>query len=186
MGNNFDLSAGKKELMIKESLKSAEQLAKVSQADLMHAFSEITPAFGINKRNFNFNAASFAPYNDQVEQIIAEFKSALQTLKADNKLNQLQFLITGAAGVGKSFLAKYLATLVDAKYIRVLSPESLLGLTAHQQLTLLDEEFNNAQQSLLSVIILDELENLLQADVNFNTYNNTLRIKFEALLKKSA
>ncbi len=185
MGANFDLAAGKSDLTVKGDIKEIPDLKHVANEHFKQAFAEITPAFGINQNNFNFHRENFITYDETMDIVINYFKSSAQTLFLNNDITRMQFLIAGSSGTGKTWLAKYLAETTNAKYIRVLSADRLLGLGLQQQINLIDEEFYNAAQSELSVIILDELEALLQADANKSTYNNALRIKFESLLKNT-
>ncbi len=109
----------------------------------------------------------------------------LRTLKTNKDLNKLQFLISGETGAGKTELAKCFAAISEAKFIKVVSPEQLLRLSFAEQSNFLDKTFADARLSELSVIILDDLESLLQADVHLRDCSNQLRLKFQSLLKKS-
>lgn len=186
MGGNFDLSSGKPSLCIDEHIEETGGLKKVTQEHFTQAFSEITPAFGINRNNFNFDAGKFVIFNKELEGIISSFRAFLEGFRNYNDSSQLQFLLTGGSGTGKTWLARYLAVISGIQNIRILSPDKLLGLTLQQQLALIDEEFYHAQQSEWSVIILDKLESLLQANAQLTDYNNSLRIKFESLLNRRA
>jgi vesicle-fusing ATPase len=186
MASNFDISSDHNELMIKESIKSKAQLEKVTNEHFLRAFDEITPAFGKDKKSCLFNKDNFIIYNEQIKKIIDDFKTSVNVLNKNRSMHKLQLLISGMSGVGKTALALYLAYLSGASYIKTLSSENLAGLPLNQQLNIIDDEFHHARRAGLSVIILDELENLLGADAELRTYNNTLRLKYESILKNIA
>lgn len=181
MAGNFNPDADV--LEVRKELKHMDQYAKITQEHFQKAFLDITPAFGINKNNFNFKDDKFIIYSDEVSSIKAKYEESLAALKEKDGLNCFRFLIAGENGTGKTELAKYLASLSDAKFIKVITPAELLKLPLSQKLDKLDQEFQDAKHSEMSIIILDDIENLLEADFDLSHPNNLIRIKLQSLLK---
>lgn len=181
MSGNFDPAADC--LEVKKELRRIDQFAKVKHEHFEKAFEEIAPKFGISKKNFNFNQDKFIIYSDEVSEIKAKYEESLAALKAKDGLNGFCFLISGENGAGKTELAKYLASISDAKFIKIITADDLLSLPVGQRIDKLDKEFKDAQLSESSVIILDGIENLLEADYDLSRPVNQLRIKFQSLLK---
>lgn len=181
MANNFDSESNT--LKVKKEIKQTSQLSKVTQQHFEKAFSEITPAFGINKKNFHFDPKKFIDYSPEITNALTEFKSNLEMITHDDTQNQFNYLISGEKGIGKTDLAKYLASNSDAKYIKVISADKLLSMSLQQQVAYLDKEFSNARQSERSVIILEDIENILEADSQLINYSNLIRLKLDGLLK---
>lgn len=182
MANNFDTTEGQTQLVFKDSIKRADQLEKVYRCHFEQALAEMVPLFGIKKSHKNAMEKDFILYDKDIERNISNFNLALATLK-NKQTNSLQFIISGKEGTGKTKLALHLAKLTGANYVKVLSPDNFLSLSLEKQLQLLDNTFNEAKCTEISVVILDELENLLFADAESHTYNNHLRIKYERILK---
>lgn len=182
MANNFDNTEGQTQLVLKDNIKSVDHLEKVYRCHFDQALSEITPLFGIKKTHKNTMEKDFILYDKDIEKNISNFKSALAALN-NKQSNSLQFIISGKEGTGKTKLALHLAKLTGSNYVKVLSPDNFLSLSLEKQLQLLENTFNEAKCTDFSVIILDELENLLLADAESQSYNNHLRIKYERILK---
>lgn len=181
MLKNFKMNTSKLEL--KDQIKSKNDLAKVTADHFNEALLEITPAFGMSDHHITFNKHNYLIYSQDLQQMISDFQLSIQTLKEDRALKKLALLINGESGTGKTDLAKYLAHESGAKYIKTLSINKMLNLSEKEQLQYIDDEFSNAKYAKLSIIILDDLENLLLADPNFITCNNRLRLKYIELLK---
>lgn len=174
-GENFDKSHAD-ELTIKPITK-VQQLQKITQTHFKQAFNDVLPLFGINKQHFNFDPNQFVIYDLELLNIIERFKSSLAMFQQNKDLHRLRLLLRGDHGVGKTMLAKYLAFIAKPNYIRMITPECLLGLNTPQQLNLLDEEFSNAHRAEFSIIILDDLENMCE--------HPHLKMKLDYLLKKN-
>ena len=184
MENNFDFNSNN--LILKKDIKNVKQLAKVTHSHFKQAFTSIQPAFGIDNRIKQLKKEKFAIYNDSIKRTIDEFDLSLSTLQQTQSMNRLQLLLSGENGSGKSALAIHLAERSGAKCIKMLSPSTLSVLPLDKQLSLIDDEFEDAMRAEFSVIILDELENLIGANAELTDYNNILRLKFESLLKHAS
>ncbi len=181
MLKNFKVNTLKLEL--KDQIKNKNDLAKVTVDHFNEALTEITPTFGMGDHLLTFSKDNYLVYSQELQQIISDFQLSIQTLKDDRALKKISLLIGGNCGTGKTDLAKYLAHVSGAKYIKTISINKMLHLSEKEQLQWIDEEFGNAKYAKLSIIILDDLENLLLADSQFMTYNNRLRLKYIELLK---
>jgi len=181
MLKNFEANSSKLEL--KEQIKNKNDLAKVTMEHFNEALFEIIPAFGISDQLLTFNKDKYLIYSQNLKKIIADFQLSIQTFKEDHALKKLALLIHGESGTGKTHLAQYLAHESGAKNIKTLAINKMLPLSEKKQLQWIDDEFANAKYSKLSVIILEDFENLLLADSQFFSCNNRLRLKFIELLK---
>ncbi|GEM_PF-5461724 len=184
IANNFDLTPETTKVTLKEEISKNKQYAKVSASHLNRAYSEIKPTFGTDPRFNKFKEENFVVYDKKIEKIIADYHQALSAVKQNDRINNLQMLICGEGGTGKTHLAMYLALQSGANYIKVLSPDMLLGLTIDKKLNIIQEEFENIQRTG-GALILDNLEALVNADAELQSYSNDLRLKYESMLKNS-
>lgn len=182
IGHNFEVNE-RNELMMKRSIKNPEHLQKIKLEHFERAFLEITPAFGFDKKLQQLHSQEFTIY-PQLQKIIDVSSHIIKTVLSHPHLNNTNLLLSGESGTGKTALAMYLAQIAGCKYVKMITAQMFLGLSLEKHLAVLEETFVNAKRSTESIIILDEFENLLEADVDFSHYSNILRLKYVALLKE--
>lgn len=182
LGGNFD-PAQSDALVLKKEITDETYLEKVNKRHFDKAFLEIKPAFGVDKKFEQLKITNFALYDEKLKQIISNFEELVTQFKPSPDIHHLQFLFCGERGVGKTSLATYLAELSGAKCIKMLTPEMLLGLSIEKQLSLIEDTFLDVARADFSVLILDDLENLVGADADLQGYSNSLRLKFQSMLK---
>jgi vesicle-fusing ATPase len=183
MGANFTLEPETGTLSFSKEIKDKSKLAKVAQEHFIKAFAEILPAFGTDKQFNQFKKTNFTLYSKTIESIVERFKGALALLNSREDMSNYQLLIAGPNGSGKTNLALYLAEQSNAKYVKVITAEKLLSYPLTKQFEYLDEQFANASRVEFSVLILEDLENLIGADAELRDYNNNLRLKLGSCLK---
>lgn len=178
-GKNYDTKDGK--LLFRTDIKTVQQLEKVSQQYFLRALKDVKPMFGVDDESLQ---ADIIFYDDNLVSIVGNFQQALQSLSSGKTFNQLNYLISGPAGTGKASLAKYLAQQSRFPHIQILTADKLVSATTGRQIEIIDEVFARARQSAEpSVIILDTIEDLIEATPDYSQYNNRLRIKFNEMLK---
>ena len=182
MKNNFDQSPDAKELVVRKEINNICHLSKVTQEHFQLAFSQITPAFGHDKKIRSFSQDKFACYT-QIERIKEVFHISCTAMHQTG--DRPQFLLSGESGTGKTATAMFLAQSSGSGYIKVISAENLLSLSQDKQLQLIDTIFSEAERAESSVIVLDALENIVFADAQFISYNNHIRIKLQEKLKET-
>lgn len=174
--NNFDISKETGELTIKKELTEMKQLAKVTHDHFQQAFNVIHPVVGFDKTFERFKKEKFVIYNDAIKNMLDEFSG--------NIINCPRLLITGQSGAGKSFLSMALAQLANAECVKIIKRNDLIGHTFFEQIDLIKQSFESALHADFSVIILEELEGLIDADAECRSYNNELRILLQSLIKE--
>jgi hypothetical protein len=68
---------------------------------------------------------------------------------------------TGSSGSGKTALAATIALASDFPFIKLISPESMIGFSEAQKIAALHKIFSDSYKSPLSVVVVDSLERLL-------------------------
>lgn len=185
MGKNFDTKDGR--LVLRHDIKSVDQAEKINQQYFIRALNEVKPMFGVDDFVQNIKPDNFISYNQNLIAIQENFQRCVDTLRFTKNMQRMNYLISGQAGTGKTSLALHLALQSHFSHIQVLSADKLLPHSMQKQLEIIDEIFARASQSSEpSVIILDNLENLIEATPDHQQYNNKLRLKFNEMLKYSA
>ncbi|HTM62998.1 MAG TPA: ATP-binding protein [Gammaproteobacteria bacterium] len=181
MGKNFDTAHDK--LVIRADIKTVEQLEKVSQQYFLRALKEVQPMFGVDDAAQIRRQDQFVLYDDSLVEIVENFQQSLNCLKSSKDICQLNFLISGSWGTGKTGLANYLASKSSFPHVQVLSASRLLPEPVSKQIDIIDEIFMRARQSSEpSVILLENIEDLIEASPDYALYNNKLRLKINELL----
>ncbi len=182
MSKIFDAKNDK--LVLRADIKSINQLEKVSQQYFLRALREVKPLYGVEESSLQSAHDNFIFYDDNLVSIASNFQQCIQSLSTDKEFRQLNYLISGPAGTGKTSLANYLALQSHYPHVQVLSADKLLSATLAKQIELIDEVFSRARQSIEpSIIILDTLEDLIESTPDYLQYNNRLRLKFNEVLK---
>jgi vesicle-fusing ATPase len=73
----------------------------------------------------------------------------------------VSILIDGPSGSGKTALAAYIAMSSNFPFIKIISPEHLVGLNEIAKIQHINSVFNDAYKSSLSLIVVDNIERLM-------------------------
>lgn len=69
--------------------------------------------------------------------------------------------LAGSAGCGKTALAAYIAKESNFPFVKVISPENMVGFGETAKCEVIRKVFDDAYKSELSCIVLDDIEGLL-------------------------
>lgn len=182
MGKNFMTDNDK--LVMRADIKRNDQAEKVMQQHFLMAVAEVKPVHGMDETCIRGVPKHFVPYDSHLQNSIQNFQRCMQSFSLSNR-RQLNFLVGGEAGTGKSSLVFHLAMLSGFVYMQTITPEKLMSVPQQDRLDVVRTVFNGAHQSRENaVIILDNIELLLDASSDYNTYSNSLRIMFGEMLKE--
>lgn len=133
---------------------------QICRGDFMSAFGEVQAAFGVSDESLaiggQYGVIDFAP---SLEWILGECELSVKSARARGGVVSL--LLHGPSGSGKTSLAVSLARGADFPFVRVISPETLLGMSEQARVGEIISVFNNAYKSRLSLIVVDCIERLL-------------------------
>ena len=162
--------------------------------DFRNALGEIVPIYGSKQSDLQSLILGWIG-----EDISPKHKSMHNSLRRDidrqrrssgsnlTSLSLLTILFEGERGSGKTAISAYLALRSGFPFARVVSfARDFAGLHEHQQAMRLREVFEEAYKSKWSVIILDDVENLvhLSAVVGSSVqYSNTLLLTLCSLVR---
>ena len=69
--------------------------------------------------------------------------------------------LAGPSGSGKTALAATIAMASDFPFIKLISPETMVGFSEPQKIAQLSKVFTDSYKSPLSVVVVDSIERLL-------------------------
>mmetsp|Transcript_12856 Transcript_12856/g.19455 ORF Transcript_12856/g.19455 Transcript_12856/m.19455 type:complete len:772 (+) Transcript_12856:50-2365(+) len=159
---------------------------KITRADFLRGLSEVPPAFGVSGDEFSGYAtngiipfgANFQKLNDTCIHFIKQVKNSKRT-------PLVSILLEGASGCGKTSLAAMLAKRSGFPYLKLITPDHMVGMGDATKCDKLTRIFDDAYKSPLSVIVIDEIERLLNYAAIGPHFSNHVLQTLLVLMKKS-
>ncbi|ALC46809.1 comt, partial [Drosophila busckii] len=164
----------------------AMEKLKVTRSDFMHALeNDIKPAFGAAQEMLeNMLARSVVNWGQPVTSLLEDGMLYVQQAKSTESSGLVSVLIEGAPNSGKSALAANLAKMSDFPFVKVCSPEDMVGFTESAKCLHIRKIFDDAYRSTLSCIVVDNVERLLDYGPIGPRYSNLTLQALLVLLKK--
>lgn len=136
---------------------------QISRQDFMNAFSEVQAAFGVNDETFSacakFGIIHFSP---EIEWIFNDCHLSVSSVRSNvDRGSIVSLLLHGPTGSGKTSIAAHIAQNSDFPFVKMISPENMIGMSEQARIYEITNIFNNAYKSKLSLIIIDCIERLL-------------------------
>jgi vesicle-fusing ATPase len=162
------------------------EFKQVTMKDFENALSEMKPQFGTDSVNLQ-NAVKFGiiDYGEKYLNINSKLVSLLTQVKESNSISLMSILLEGETGTGKTALACNLAMGSDVPYIKMISPETLVGYMENGKVGAITKIFEDAYKSPLSIIILDNLERLIEYIKIGPRFSNLILQTLLVYIKKS-
>ncbi|XP_071050652.1 vesicle-fusing ATPase 1-like [Onthophagus taurus] len=158
----------------------------VNRGDFLHALeNDIKPAFGTAQEILSrFLARGIINWGIPVKNILEDGMLYIQQAKAEDTAGLVSVLIEGPPNSGKTALAAQLAKNSDFPFVKVCSPEEMVGYTETAKCLHIRKVFDDAYRSTLSCIVVDNIERLLDYGPIGPRYSNLTLQALLVLLKK--
>lgn len=135
---------------------------KLTRADFLMALSEVKPAFGVNEEDLNLNFPyGIIEYNRKVHSVFEKLQSYIEEVKHSDTERLISVLLHGEPGVGKTAIASMLALRSEFPFIKMLSAESLVGMSEVGKIAAIDNVFRDVYKSPLNILVIDKIETLI-------------------------
>lgn len=135
---------------------------KLTRNDFLLALNEVKPAFGVNEEDLNQNFPyGIIEYNRKVHNVFEKLRSYVEEVKHSDTERLISVLLHGEPGVGKTAIASKLALNSEFPFIKMLSAESLVGMSEGMKMTTIDNVFRDVYKSPLNVLVIDKIETLI-------------------------
>mmetsp|Transcript_11657 Transcript_11657/g.20672 ORF Transcript_11657/g.20672 Transcript_11657/m.20672 type:complete len:723 (-) Transcript_11657:92-2260(-) len=162
-----------------------EEAVKVTMADFEHALEEVKPAFGqATETLHSYRVHGMISCGEAFDHILHTLRTLVRQVQNSDKTPLLSCLLEGPVGSGKSSMAATMAIESDFPFIKVISPESLVGYNEQAKASQITRVFEDAYRSPLSVIILDDIERLLEYVAIGPRFSNTVLQTLLVLVKR--
>ncbi|KAI0080819.1 AAA-domain-containing protein [Panus rudis PR-1116 ss-1] len=136
---------------------------RVNRNDFMNALEEVKPAFGVAKEELEQAVWNgIIHYSPVVDELLHEGELFVEQVRTSKRTPRVSILMHGPAGTGKTALAATIAQASEFPFMKLLSAESMVGMSESQKVYQITKVFTDSQKSPLSVIVVDNIERLIE------------------------
>ncbi|CAG8566803.1 17083_t:CDS:2, partial [Dentiscutata heterogama] len=147
---------------------------KINKEDFLCALDEVHPAFGVNEEELQ----------QCVQNQIIPFASNVEQVRKSSRTPLVSVLLHGPPGSGKTALAATMTMASEFPFIKLISPESMVGYAELAKIAIISKVFNDSYKSPLSVIVIDNIERILDWVPIGPRFSNSILQTLLVLLKK--
>ncbi|KAH8147401.1 uncharacterized protein LAJ45_08557 [Morchella importuna] len=158
---------------------------KVNRQDFMNALEEVRPAFGVSEEELDACIqGGIIRYSQNIENILAEGQLFVEQVRKSEKTPLVSVLMHGPPGSGKTALAASIAMASEFPFIKLISPEAMVGFNEASKVSFLSKIFMDAYKSSLSVVVVDNIERILDWVPIGPRFSNAVLQTLMVLLRK--
>lgn len=165
---------------------NASEKLLVMRDDFINALeNDIKPAFGTSAELLEgFLARGIINWGPPVTGVLEDGALFIQQAKSPDATGLVSVLLEGAPNAGKTALAAQLAKNSDFPFLKVCTPEDMVGFTETAKCMAIRKIFDDAYKSSMSCILVDNIERLLDYGSIGPRYSNLVLQALLVLLKK--
>lgn len=136
---------------------------KVNRQDFLNALEEVRPAFGVSEEELEQAVqGGIICYSQNINSILAEGRLFVEQVRKSERTPLVSVLMHGPPGSGKTALAASIAKASEFPFIKLVSPEAMVGFNEMSKVSYLSKVFMDAYKSPLNVVIVDNVERILE------------------------
>lgn len=165
--------------------EAAEKLM-VGRTDFEHALEyDIKPAYGTATELLEaFLAQGIIEWGEAIKGILEDGGLLIQQARSGVGSGLVSILLEGAPNAGKTALAALLAKTSGFPFVKICSPEDMVGFTESAKCTQIRKVFDEAYRSTMSCVVVDNIERLIDYGPIGPRYSNLTLQALLVLLKK--
>ncbi|KAL1379892.1 hypothetical protein pipiens_014586 [Culex pipiens pipiens] len=158
----------------------------VNRSDFLHALeNDIKPAFGTAQEALeSYLIRGIVNWGLPVAHVLEDGALYTQQARASESSGLVSILLEGPPNSGKTALAAQLAKMSDFPFVKVCTPDEMVGFTENAKCLQIRKYFDDAYRSTLSCILVDNIERLLDYGPIGPRYSNLTLQALLVLLKK--
>ncbi|XP_034426801.1 vesicle-fusing ATPase-like isoform X1 [Hippoglossus hippoglossus] len=171
---------------VEVNIETAEKL-QVSRLDFITSLNnDIKPAFGTNQEDYaSYIMNGIIRWGDPVSAVLEDGQLLVKQTKNSDRTPLVSVLLEGPSNSGKTALAAKIAEDSQFPFIKICSPDKMIGHSEIAKCQAIKEIFEDAYKSQLSCVVVDDIERLLDYVPIGPRFSNLVLQALLVLLKKS-
>jgi vesicle-fusing ATPase len=146
-----------------KAIVSDKKKILVTMADFLAALKEVTPAFGVAEDDLKFLVrGELIDWGTPFSRVLETCRTLRNQVQFSDRTPLMAVLLEGVPNCGKTGIIAKLAIESQIPYIRIISPESLLGYDERQKCDNIQKVFEDAYKCDCGLILLDNIERILE------------------------
>ncbi|XP_015243660.1 PREDICTED: vesicle-fusing ATPase-like [Cyprinodon variegatus] len=170
---------------VEVDVQTAEKL-QVSRLDFMASLNnDIKPAYGTNQEDYaSYIMNGIIRWGDPVSAALEDGELLVQQTKNSDRTPLVSVLLEGPPNSGKTALAAKIAEDSQFPFIKICSPDKMIGHSEIAKCQAIKKIFEDAYKSQLSCVLVDDIERLLDYVPIGPRFSNLVLQALLVLLKK--
>lgn len=170
---------------VEVNIETAERL-QVSRLDFLASLNnDIKPAFGTNQEDYaSFIMNGIIRWGDPVSAVLEDGELLVQQTKNSDRTPLVSVLLEGPPNSGKTALAAKISEDSQFPFIKICSPDKMIGHSEIAKCQAIKKIFEDAYKSQLSCVVVDDIERLLDYVPIGPRFSNLVLQALLVLLKK--
>uniref|UniRef100_A0A671WT74 Vesicle-fusing ATPase n=1 Tax=Sparus aurata TaxID=8175 RepID=A0A671WT74_SPAAU len=171
---------------VEVDMERAEKL-QVTRDDFMGSLNnDIKPAFGTNQEDYaSYIMNGIIKWGDPVTHVLDDGELLVQQTKNSDRTPLVAVLLEGPPHSGKTALAAKIAEDSQFPFIKICSPDKMIGSSEISKCQAIKKVFDDAYKSQLSCVVVDDIERLLDYVPIGPRFSNLVLQALLVLLKKA-
>ncbi|TDG97768.1 hypothetical protein EPR50_G00211360 [Perca flavescens] len=170
---------------VEVNIETAEKLV-VSRLDFIGSLNnDIKPAFGTNQEDYaSYIMNGIIRWGDPVSAVLEDGELLVQQTKNSERTPLVSVLLEGPPNSGKTALAAKISEESQFPFIKICSPDKMIGHSEIAKCQAIKKIFEDAYKSQLSCVVVDDIERLLDYVPIGPRFSNLVLQALLVLLKK--
>ena len=125
-----------------------------------------------------FLSGGIIDWSEAIQELLSDGAMAVEQARSGHN-GLVSVLVEGAPNSGKTALAAKIAQQSGFPFIKICSPENMIGFTESAKCMTIRKIFDDAYKSALSCVVVDNIERLIDYGPIGPRYSNmTLQVEF--------
>jgi vesicle-fusing ATPase len=135
---------------------------RVNAGDFANALEEVHPAFGVSEEELaQVVQNGIIHYDVVVDELLRSGKLFVEQVRTSTRTPLVSLLLHGPPGTGKTALAATIAQASAFPFIKLITPDNMVGFSEAQKVQAISKVFADSSKSPMSVVVVDNIERLL-------------------------
>lgn len=158
---------------------------KVTQTDFQAALDEIKPAYGAEEGVFeSLYPHGIIEFSTEVSRVQATLETLTRQVRESPSTRCLSCCLAGPRSSGKSAIAASVAARAAFPFMKLISPDDMVGFSELAKVDKLHRTFQDAYKSQLSLVMIDNIERLIDYSPIGPRFSNHVLQALMVLLNK--